>query len=89
MALGATKERVQLDVLQKTLRMALIGIAVGTVASLVASQWIASLLFGTRPTDPMIFGGMVLLLGAVAFIAGYIPARRASRIDPMVALRSE
>jgi predicted permease len=89
MALGATKERVQLDVLKKTLRMALIGIVVGTIASLGASQWIASLLFGTRPTDPLIFGGMVLLLGGVAFIAGYIPARRASCIDPMVALRSE
>ncbi|MEO6910911.1 MAG: FtsX-like permease family protein, partial [Edaphobacter sp.] len=88
MALGATKERVQMDVLRKTLRMAFIGIAVGTVASLLASQWIASLLYGTKPTDPLIFGGMVLLLGAVAFVAGYIPARRASRINPMTALRS-
>ena len=88
MALGATKERVQLDVVKKTLQMALIGIAVGTVVSLVASQWIASLLFGTKPTDPIIFSGMVLLLSAVAFVAGYIPARRASRINPMIALRS-
>jgi predicted permease len=88
MALGATKERVQLDVVKKTLQMALIGIAVGTVVSLVASQWIASLLFGTRPTDPIIFSGMILLLSGVAFVAGYIPARRASRINPMVALRS-
>lgn len=89
MALGATKERVQMDVLRRTLRMALVGIAVGTIVSLIGSQWISSLLFGTRPTDPIIFAGMVLVLGAVAFIAGYLPARRASRINPMVALRSE
>jgi predicted permease len=88
MALGATKERVQLDVLTRTLRMALIGIAAGTIVSLLASQLITSLLFGTKPTDPIIFGGMVLLLSAVAFVAGYIPARRASRINPMIALRS-
>lgn len=84
MALGAIKERVQLDVLRKT-----IGIAAGTIALLLVPQWIASLLFGTRPTDPMIFGCMVLLLGGVAFVVGYIPVRRASRIDPMIALRSE
>lgn len=89
MALGATKERVQMDVLRRTLRMAVVGIAAGTVVSLIGSQWIASLLYGTRPTDPIIFAGMVVVLGIVAFVAGYLPARRASRINPMVALRSE
>jgi ABC-type antimicrobial peptide transport system permease subunit len=88
MALGSTPGRVQFGVISKTLRLALIGIAVGTVASFVVAKGIASLLFGTEPTDPATFVGMVILLSAVAFVAGYIPARRASRIHPMVALRN-
>ena len=79
---------VQLDVIWKTLRLALIGIAVGFLASLVLARLIASLLFQTAPTDPPTFVGMVTLLGAVALLAGYLPARRASKIDPMVALRT-
>jgi ABC-type antimicrobial peptide transport system permease subunit len=55
---------------------------------LAVAKAIASLLFGTEPTDPTTFAGMILLLGAVALVAGYIPARRASRINPIVALRS-
>lgn len=88
MALGATQGRVLLGVIWKTLRLALIGIAVGIVASFGVSSLIASLLFGTQPTDPVTFVGMVVLLTLVAFVAGYIPARRASRIDPMIALRT-
>jgi ABC-type antimicrobial peptide transport system permease subunit len=88
MALGATAGRVQMGVISKTLGMALIGIGVGTVASFVVARVISSLLFATDPTDPPTFFGMVLVLGTVAFIAGYIPARRASRIHPMVALRN-
>jgi predicted permease len=88
MALGATRERVQMSVITKTLRMALIGVAVGTVASFAVARAISSMLFGTQPTDPATFVGMVVLLTVVAFVAGYLPARRASRIDPMVALRS-
>jgi ABC-type antimicrobial peptide transport system permease subunit len=57
------------------------------VASFAVARGIASLLFGTEPTDPATFAGMILLLSAVAFVAGYIPARRASRINPMTALR--
>jgi len=75
-------------VIGKTLRLALLGIALGTLASFAVAKWIASLLFGTTPTDPATFAGMILLLSAVAFVAGYIPALRASRIDPMTALRS-
>jgi predicted permease len=88
MALGATRARVQLGVIRKTLQMALIGIVVGTVVSIGVSQLIASLLFGTQPTDPPTFMAMVVLLMLVAFFAGYLPARRASRIDPMIALRT-
>ncbi len=88
MALGATLGQVQLDVIWKTLKLALVGIALGTIASLLAAKAIAALLYGTAPTDPAAFAGMVVLLGAVAMAAGWIPARRASRINPMVALRN-
>ena len=88
MALGATAPQVQLSVIAKTLRLALVGIALGTIGSLAAAKWITSLLFGTTPTDPVTFAGIVLLLGVVACVAGYIPSRRASRIEPMIALRT-
>lgn len=88
MALGATRERVQLDVIYKTLRMALIGIALGTIASFAVARAIASMLFGTAPTDPITFAAMALLLTAVALAAGYLPARRASQTNPITALRS-
>jgi predicted permease len=89
MALGASPGNVQMGVLTKTLRMAAVGIAVGAIASIAVANLIASLLFGTKPTDPATFVAMAALLGAVAAMAGYVPARRASRINPMVALRNE
>jgi predicted permease len=88
MALGATQRTVQLGILGQTLRMAVLGIVVGALASLAVSSLIASLLFGTAPTDPATFAIIFTLLAAVALAAGYIPARRASRINPMVALRN-
>jgi predicted permease len=88
MALGATAGRVQLGILAKTLRLAVVGVALGTLGSFIVAQWIVSLLFGTVPTDLATFAGTILLLIFVAFAAGYLPARRASRIDPMIALRS-
>jgi predicted permease len=87
MALGATDTRVQLDVIWRTMRLALAGIGVGVVASLAASRLIASLLFRTAPFDPLTVIGMVVLLATIALLAGYLPARRASKIDPMIALR--
>ena len=88
MALGATRQTVQLGVMRQTLRIAAIGIAAGALASVAVSSLIASLLFGTAPTDPATFAAIVLLLTAVATFAGYLPAWRASRINPMVALRN-
>lgn len=89
MALGATPTQVQLEVIRKTLRLALIGITLGIVASFLVARLIASLLFQTAPTDPLTFLGMMVLLGVVALLAGYLPARRASQIDPMAALRTD
>ena len=88
MALGATRQTVLFGVIRKTLRLAFLGIGAGVVGSLVVARLIASLLFGTDPADPQTFAAMVVLLAAVALLAGYLPARRASRIDPVIALRT-
>jgi predicted permease len=88
MALGASQQRVQFGVLARTLRLAVLGIALGTVASYGIGSLIASLLYGTQATDRVTFLCMIVLLGGVALAAGYFPARRASRIHPMVALRN-
>ena len=89
MALGANPGLVQRGVLARTLRLALVGVALGTLGSFALSKWIQSLLFGTTPTNPAVFSGVGLLLCAVALLAAYIPARRASRIEPLQALRTE
>ena len=82
-------ERVQMDVLGRTLRLAAVGVVLGTIASLAVTRLIGSLLFGTSPWDLTTFAGMMVALIAVSALSGYIPARRASRISPMVALRAE
>ena len=87
MALGASASRVQLGVIAQTFRLTLIGIVIGGAVSFAVAKGIASLLYGTRPNDPMIFIAMMALLTLVALVAGQIPARRASRIDPMSVLR--
>jgi predicted permease len=88
MALGATAGQVQRGVVGQTLRLALIGIGVGSAVSFAVARGIASLLFGTEPRDPAIFAMVIALLGGVALLAGLVPARRASHIDPMAVLRS-
>jgi predicted permease len=88
MALGATTGRVLRDVLTGTLRLTIAGIVLGTVASLAVARLIASLLYSTSPWDAQTFLCMVLALTAVALISGYFPARRASRVSPMNALRN-
>ena len=88
MALGASRWNVQFDVIWKTLRLVLLGMVVGLGVSLAASRLIAALLFGTAASDPKTFCAVALLLLAVALLAGYLPAWRASRINPMIALRN-
>ena len=89
MALGASASLVRRGVLTRTLLLALVGVALGTLGSFAFSKWIASLLFGTTPTNPAVFSGVSLLLCVVALVAAYVPARRASRIEPLQALRTE
>ena len=89
MALGASARDVQTRIIAQTLWLAAIGMVLGTIASWAMVQGAGSLLFGVTPRDPGTFLGMVAVLTVVALIAGYLPARRASRIDPMVALRAE
>jgi len=88
-ALGAQRESVLWIVLRETLVLALIGIAIGIPSALAATRLIATMLFGLSPSDLPTITGVSLLLLLVALFAGYLPARRASSIDPMDALRTE
>ena len=89
MALGSSMGRVQMDVLGRTLRLAVAGVVLGAAASLAISRLISSLLFGTSPWDPTTFAGVMVALMVVSVLSGYIPARRASHISPMAALRTD
>ena len=80
--------RVQADVMVRTLRLAAVGVVIGAAASFAIARLIASLLFATSPCDAATYIGMAFALLLVAVVSGYIPARRASRISPLVALRS-
>jgi len=87
MALGASAETLRRVILLQTLGLAGIGMVVGVLASWALARMLSGLLFGVTPSDPLTFAGMLVILTAVAALAGYLPARRASRIDPMSALR--
>ena len=73
----------------QTLRLAMIGLVIGVGASWLVARGISALLFGVTAGDPRTFVGMIAILAMVALAAGYLPARRSSRIEPMVALRAE
>ena len=89
LALGAESRNILRMVLRQGLGLAIAGAAVGLVCALIVSHLMAGLLYGVRPTDPLTFAGVTLLLIGVALLACYIPARRALRVDPLVALRHE
>jgi len=89
MALGASRGNVVGIVLRQTLMLLAVGVAVGVVLALFTARSASSLLFGLRPNDPSTFAGASVLLIGVALTASFVPARRASRVDPMVALRYE
>ncbi len=89
MALGASALDLQSGIILQTLSLAAMGMLIGVVASWLLARALGSLLFGVTSTDPATFLGMLIVLTAVAALAGYLPARRASRIDPMIALRAD
>ena len=89
MALGAAPERVRRDVLRKALTVVALGGAAGVLGALASSRVLAGLLFQVQPADPIALGAAFLLLCLVALAAAYLPARRATRIDPAITLRSE
>ena len=89
MALGAQPTSIIWLVLREVFALGLVGAAIGVPVALVGSRFVQSFLFGIRPNDPLTILIAVMVLFAAAFVAGYVPAQRASRIDPMVALRHE
>jgi predicted permease len=88
-ALGATRGLVMRQVLLEALKLALAGLVVGAVAATLATRFIATMLFGVRPDDVLTYAGVASVLAAVALLASYLPARRATRVDAMAALRHE
>jgi putative ABC transport system permease protein len=88
-ALGATARNVVADVLGQGLRLALLGMAIGVGLAIAASRLLSSILFGTSPTDVGTYAGAAALLTFIATAASFVPAFRASRVDPIVALRDE
>jgi putative ABC transport system permease protein len=89
MALGADRGDVLRMVIGDAMRLVAGGVTLGVIGAAAASRLIGSLLFGITPTDPTTFAGIVALLTATALVASYVPARRATRVDPMIALRHE
>ena len=88
-ALGATRSTVIQQVLSETMRLALAGLVIGSFAALGLTRFMTSLLFGVTASDLVTYLGVSCVLGGIAFVAGYVPARRATAVDPLIALRQE
>jgi predicted permease len=89
LALGAQRSRILAMVMREALLLAVLGVLIGLPAAWAATRFISSMLYGLKATDPLTILAATLLMAAVAAVAGYLPARRASHVDPMVALRYE
>src|SRR5947207_8130020 len=89
LALGAARGDLLGLVVRQGLGVTLVGVAIGTMVALLAGKAIAALLYGVSPHDPLVLGSATLVLLSVAALASYLPARRATNVDPMVALRHE
>ena len=89
MALGARRSQVLTMVLREGMRTTIIALAIGLVGAAAATRLLASQLFGVSTVDPVTFAAVPALLAIVALAACYLPARRASRVDPIVALRND
>ena len=89
LALGASKGDVLRLVLNRSLSAAIVGITLGLVGSFILTRYLTGLLFEVKPMDPVVLVSVAMILTAVAIVASYLPARRATKVDPMIALRSE
>ena len=89
MALGAKPRDVLRLVVRQGMILTLIGVLAGLAGAVAVTRVLSSLLYGVRPTDPLTYAGVSLLLASVAFLASYVPARRATKVDPFVAVRCE
>lgn len=89
LALGAQVSQVLKMVVTQGMALALVGVAIGLAAAFWLARLITAFLFGVTAKDPVVFAGVPILLTAIAFLAVWLPARRASRVDPLVALRYE
>jgi putative ABC transport system permease protein len=89
MALGAQAGNVLVQVLREGMKLASIGITIGLVASIASNRLLQTLLFGVSATDPATLAAVAMVLASVALLACYVPARRATRVDPLTAIRYE
>ena len=89
LALGAERGAILRMVVRRGMLLTSVGIAAGLVAALAASRLLTGMLYGVEPGDPATYATVATVLGGIALVASYLPARRATRVDPIVALRSE
>ena len=88
-ALGATTDRISRMVIGEGLALTAIGVAIGTASALLMGRIMSSLLYGVSARDPLTLGAVAMTLGAIATLASWLPARRAARVDPLIAIRGD